>query len=411
MLIHFFERSLYEDSKARIESVRMYIKRIPLTDLDGIDKDAFAKQVAEQYQYGDLPTFSADGAERDEPVFASNSPYARVTVYFPYTGDAQLFRLYGDTRPASPPPPVFEALDGFLSKTYDIPKDKLDSIDQLVKHEHSGAERFYAHVRRMAPEYNKEILNAARSILGDRLRELSENKAAQAKLNESKIAVRKRTDESARVLLPPKRTQLSIAQLKTTIDPVREFVLGISEYDDILKTISSMVTVMERSPSVFASMDEESLRTILLVALNGLYEGQATGETFNGHGKTDILIRREDRNVFIAECLMWQGPAYITSKMNQQLFKYAIWRDSKLALIVFSRGVNFTHVVKTMQTTIESHPQFVRKMEWKHETGFRYEFRRHDDPSRHFVLTAIAFSVPNAIVQSDVPPTIVADSR
>lgn len=281
-----------------------------------------------------------------------------------------------------------------MSKTYRLRKSDLAKIDQLVQSEHLSAEQYYVEVRRMAPLLNNEMLSTSRSAVDQRLKELSENQAAQAKLNESKIVVRKRADQSIQVILPPKPTQIAIAERKTVSSPVREYVLEISEYNDILKTVSSMVKVMERSPSVFASMGEESLRTILLVALNGVYEGQATGETFNGHGKTDILIRREDRNVFIAECLMWHGPAHIKSKMDEQLFRYAMWRDSKLALIVFNRGANFSHVLDAMQNSIESHPQRLRRLDWTHETGCRYEFCRHDDKARRFILTALAFDIP-----------------
>lgn len=49
-------------------------------------------------------------------------------------------------------------------------------------------------------------------------------------------------------------------------------------------------------------MGEEAIRTVLLVALNGHYEGQASGETFNFEGQTNILIRSEGRSVFIGEC-------------------------------------------------------------------------------------------------------------
>jgi len=45
-------------------------------------------------------------------------------------------------------------------------------------------------------------------------------------------------------------------------------------------------------------MDEESIRQHFLVQLNGQYEGQATGETFNFEGKTDILVRSEGKKHF-----------------------------------------------------------------------------------------------------------------
>jgi hypothetical protein len=86
-----------------------------------------------------------------------------------------------------------------------------------------------------------------------------------------------------------------------------EPALAMAEYDEILGIIRNMVHVMERSPKAFEKMGEEDLRTQFLVQLNGQYEGRATGETFNYQGKTDILIREGDRNVFIAECKFWAG--------------------------------------------------------------------------------------------------------
>ena len=79
------------------------------------------------------------------------------------------------------------------------------------------------------------------------------------------------------------------------------------EYEHILSVVSNMVMVMERSPSAFKDMKEEDLRQHFLVQLNGHYEGQATGETFNFEGKTDILIRADSKNIFIAECKFWKG--------------------------------------------------------------------------------------------------------
>src|SRR5712692_4958228 len=60
-----------------------------------------------------------------------------------------------------------------------------------------------------------------------------------------------------------------------------EPTLTMEEYEHILSVVSNMVVVMERSPQAFAGMKEEDLRQHFLVQLNGQYEGQATGETFN----------------------------------------------------------------------------------------------------------------------------------
>ena len=63
-----------------------------------------------------------------------------------------------------------------------------------------------------------------------------------------------------------------------------------------------MPNALERSPSLSAKLDEEETRDLLLLYPNGQLEGKATGETFNYMGKTDILVRERDKNVFIGEC-------------------------------------------------------------------------------------------------------------
>lgn len=394
MQITFFQDSLDDASKYRSDQIRQYVKALPETDFDVADKEQMCELIAAKFRFPDLPCFFTGQIERDEPVFTQGSDRVSITVYFPYTGDVSLFRLYHGSRPLRPPPPTLEIGEGVLVKTYQIEKRRLETIDGLVEADIKLVEKYLRPVREMAPKYNEHLLAIAREAYEVRARELNENEEASAKLSQSKLTVRKRSDGTEKILVPVQRKPIPVMQRPAVVDAVREYVLGMTEYDDILQTICSMVSVMERTPSVFAPMKEELLRTILLVALNGIYEGQASGETFNGRGKTDILIRRDDRNVFIAECLMWKGQAYLQKKMDEQLFQYAMWRDSKLALIIFNRGGNFTHTIDTMKSTVKNHPQCTNQMKWNHESGARYVFRRHDGAARSFLLTALAFDVP-----------------
>jgi hypothetical protein len=177
--------------------------------------------------------------------------------------------------------------------------------------------------------------------------------------------------------------------------PTKEYAISDADYDEILRVIRDMVKVFERSPSVFRQMKEEDFRTILMVALNGVFQGSATGETFNGAGKTDILIRAENKNVFIAECLMWKGPEYFRGKLTDQLFKYATWRDSKLAAIVFNRGTNHATVVDGMKKVVSGLPTHRGWGTYSGEgTAFRCRLHREDDPQQEFTLTCLAFPVP-----------------
>jgi hypothetical protein len=150
---------------------------------------------------------------------------------------------------------------------------------------------------------------------------------------------------------------------------------------------------MELSPHVFETLGEEDLRTHFLVPLNGHYEGHATGETFNFQGKTDILIRVNGRNVFIAECKFWSGEkAYLET--IDQLLSYLSWRDTKAAVVVFNRNADFSAVLGKISAATPKHAHFKREVDKPGETMFRYIFGQPSDPNREITLTVRAFDVP-----------------
>ena len=166
----------------------------------------------------------------------------------------------------------------------------------------------------------------------------------------------------------------------------------MGEYEHILSVLSNMVAVMERSPRAFKNMDEEDLRTHFLVQLNGQYEGQATGETFNYEGRTDILIRVNDRNIFIAECKFWTGPAGLTKALDQ-LLGYTAWRDTKTALLVFNRNKKMSMVLEKVTETVRDHPNY-KAEQTSSETKFRYVFGHRDDTNREITVAILVFDIP-----------------
>jgi hypothetical protein len=171
-----------------------------------------------------------------------------------------------------------------------------------------------------------------------------------------------------------------------------EPILEFAEYEHILSVIGDMATVMERSPSAFAGMDEEALRFMFLVPLNGHYES-ATGETFNFQGKTDLLIRADGKNIFLAECKFWDGPQSLTETIDQ-LLGYTSWRDTKTAIIIFNRNRNLTRVLEQIPGLLAAHPNFRRMYDYPSETGFRCALHHRDDPARELTLTVLVFDVP-----------------
>ena len=126
---------------------------------------------------------------------------------------------------------------------------------------------------------------------------------------------------------------------------------------------------------------------------DGQYEGQATGETFNGNGKTDILIRADNKNIFIAECKIWRGPEKLKESIDQ-ILGYASWRDTKTALLIFNRNKNFSSVLAKIPEIIKEHPNFKRQLPYKSETSFRFALHHQGDKNRELILTILAFEVP-----------------
>jgi hypothetical protein len=115
-------------------------------------------------------------------------------------------------------------------------------------------------------------------------------------------------------------------------------------------------TRMERSPSAFTMIDEEDLRQHFLVQLNGHYKGQATGETFNYQGKTDILVRAGGKNIFVAECKYWRGEKSYADTIDQ-IFRTsagAIRRPPSSSLIAIRALPTFLRKSRRRQPLIGS---------------------------------------------------------
>ncbi len=149
----------------------------------------------------------------------------------------------------------------------------------------------------------------------------------------------------------------------------------------------------ERSPTVFKSMGEEDIRQIILLFLNAVFEGEALAEAFNFSGKTDILIRHQGKNVFVAECKFWTGPASLSGAIDQ-LLSYTTWRDTKTAIVLLNRGVAFSTLLARAPEVLRKHKSFVRESALGGDASFRAILSRPGDPARHVVLTVLAFDLP-----------------
>lgn len=132
---------------------------------------------------------------------------------------------------------------------------------------------------------------------------------------------------------------------------IKEYTISDDVYKDILSLVKHQGSTFERTPDVCNKLQEEELRDLILGNLNSLFKGQATGECFRKHGKSDICIEYENRAAFVAECKIWGGIKLFYSALIQ-LQKYITWRDTKLSLIIFSKNKNFFNVLEEVKNNL-----------------------------------------------------------
>ncbi len=388
----FFGTWMSDEHKSRTDRLERDIAGLSEDELRA-DLDELVERVASVYEYPDVPELLSEEWAAEEPGFEEGMDQCSVRVFIPFKGHPFMFRISDRSRPMAMRD--FQVSDHDVVATYTVYRRETQGLKREVEADIALLSEHLNGLRDTVTRHNTSLRPWAKTTIENRRRAIGARDKATQQMREG-LRIRKRNDGTERIVMPVEveRKVLPILKKETARQEVHS-ALEMQAYDDILETISSMVLVMERSPDVFAQMTEEHLRTVLLVALNGLYKGRATGETFNGYGKSDILIRVEDKNVFLAECLVWGGQDALLKKMNEQLFtRYQMWRDTKVALIVFNRRRNFTHVVDTMKETVKGHDQFVEEMPCHYETAGRFKFRRHDDVKQFFTLTCLAFDVP-----------------
>ena len=252
--------------------------------------------------------------------------------------------------------------------------------------------------RRDVQDWNCRLPETVRSLVEARRKKVLDGLNLTESLG---FPLKRRSESTYPAPVARKRIQVHMPTAKAATY-VPEPRLELEVYEDILQVISSLSVTMERSPSAFASMGEEHLRDHILVSLNGQFEGQATGETFNRSGKTDILIREKDRNLFIAECKFWDGPKSLTDAVDQVL-GYTCWRDTKVAVIVFSRRKDISSVLAAAPKAVTDHPCCKKQLDYRVEGRFRFLFGQKDDRNRELILTVLVFDVPSASAEEAAP--------
>lgn len=312
----------------------------------------------------------------------------RFTYHVPFIGDAKLFQYQASTFTFNPPRGKTVGLE--LQLVYEQTNLNIEALKGQFNRDLVEIKRHLEWVASDVKPFNTKLRETILTKINQRREKFTKDHTAAAELG---FPVRQRENAPKTFSVPTTRKRLPMPEPKTGNGKPLEPTLDAMNYEYILEVIQNMALVFERSPKAFREMDEEALRQHFLVQLNSQYEGRATGETFNYEGKTDILIRFDGKNIFIAECKFWDGPKSLSDAIDQVL-GYSTWRDTKTAILVFNRTKNFSNVLAKIPEVVKSHSNYVRDLPFESESGLRAAIRHKDDPERELTLTVLAFDVP-----------------
>lgn len=324
---------------------------------------------------------------RNEPFYIKGT---QITLVIPLEGDEELFYYQPSTFSTIIPQGVI--YNNELHLNYKVTNHDSDLLKREIDQDIQRIQSYLKWVENDVNNFNNSLENYIRNLIKTRKEKLLKDRNLVSSLD---IPIKRREDIRGTFSIPitPKRIKIELPKVKAEkFKP--EPALSMEIYNDVIERIQSMSIAIERSPKTFSRMKEEQLRDLLLVILNAHYEGQAMGEVFNNLGKTDILIRYENANVFIAECKFWKGEKKLLKTIDQ-LLKYVTWRDTKTAIILFNREGDLTEILEKIPEIVKKHPCCKRDMEIKTgETYFKYVFHHPDDRNREIILTIMVFNIP-----------------
>jgi hypothetical protein len=329
--------------------------------------------------------------DRSRPFYISGTS---VDVELPFSGNKVGFDIQPSTSNYNNP--RAQVGNGVLKFSISGAGLTADGVKQEIDRTIASISQHLAWLENDARGYNASLESLATQAIERRKEKLLKDRSLLAGLG-FKMKARPGAAETFAAPLVRQNIRPAVPKPVASRAPYKpEPTLADEDYEHVLKVLENMVQVMELSPGAFREIDEESLRTHFLVQLNGHFAGDATGETFNFEGKTDILIKASGRNIFIGECKFWTGEKGYIETLDQVL-SYLSWRDTKAAVLMFSRNKDFSGVLEKIMSSTPKHPNFKKLIRQRSETSWTYLFGHKDDGNREISITVQAYNVPERV--------------
>lgn len=308
-----------------------------------------------------------------------NFPAYRIVVHVPFDGDAGVFKLRPSSSSMSPP--RGQVGKDELRITITFPQDAPRPVDPEAQQFIGKVQQYLGWARSDIDSFNAGFRQQALTAIAARRQRISRR---DEELANSMIPVRRPGQGGAKTFIADvlvRRPAPSLPQTRSDErPPTLEPTLADKVFEHVLDVIRKQALHIEQHPKTYTTMGEEARSDVILSALSTHFGG-FTAETDNQGGHTDILARYEERNVFIGECKFWTGEEGFVETVDQ-LFGYAGWRDTKLAIVMFVRQKALTAILAKARAALESHAQFVACKDAASETELRAAMRWPGDDER-----------------------------
>jgi len=408
--------------EARKDALARHIDHLDRNYILNVSENDLVDHLVEEYSV-EVPELHVPGmfilTSSETEINVSNSPgyipdgrgYYRkatsITFVVPYTGDGNIFQYHPSNTWLNNSGYGQVMVEGQLHLEYTVVGDDAGAVARERDADLQRVDSILKLIKSEADQYVAGLRQVVESLVRGRKDRLLKAAGMVAAFN---IPVLGGTD-APRTYAPPVREKMKVVRRpEASSQPYEpEPALADEIYEKIILLSHNMAVVMERNPSSFATLDEPAIRDHFMVHLNSQFGGEATGETFNHQGKTDILFRHEGANIFVAECKFWKGEKYVLDGMDQLLGNVS-YRDTKTALYVFNRGQDHTKVLEKVAEAIPKHPCHKKLVERRGDPEFRYLFHRPGDSNREVRLAVLVFDVPSPAVPANLVDTLSQES-
>lgn len=401
----FAERDLSEFLRKRVDDMHSEVENEAENYILNVNEIEYIKHITNRYsidtidlKYREVSVSSSEKelpAEYFPPYFDVRRGQRYKTdvikYHIPYTGNSELLKF----KPSSCLLWTRDVIDEDNCVCFEIInfQNDVEQIKREANHIIDSIRSQLANVLSEINTHNLSLESQVRSRFESRKHRLLKKNSLVASLG---VPIKKRSDLPSTFAIKapqiPKKIRIDkpmVTEMGFKPDPT----LNEEIFKDILQIVFDVGKQFERLPSTYSEKSEESLRDHFLLFLEPNFEGSATGETFNKAGKTDILLRYENTNVFIAECKFWKGEKSYLDTITQ-LLAYLTWRDSKVAVIMFVRNKEFSSVLQTVETVTSTHPNYLGFSNRVDESWLNYRFHINGDRNREVKLAVLLFHIP-----------------